>query len=153
MEKRIREAIASHDIPLLRAMLVERITNAPGRTSTLEMVRRVMEEVPDLFDEEEDYFYTLPREEWNEAYTETLRRGLKKRFTPDRLEIYVEVEAYLYAHPEARYPKPEERTIPSDTPEIAIEGSESTIAASDDAEYVSTPEIAIELIYEDDEEE
>lgn len=127
------EAVKAGRVDEVRAYIIDGLGRHADRTSTLEMVKYAVVNTPDIFDEDEEEFYSLPKDEWNAAYADTLRRELKTGFTRDRVMLYADVEMYLASHPEARQ-------------RVPVEAILSVSEVLDESDYVEEDRIAIESV-------
>ena len=95
MKRALNEAIKAGDVVKARSLLLDALRRSPGNKETIINIRTVMLELPDLFDKEEDVLFTLPAEDWNDAYSRTLERQLMTHFTSDRFSHFTEVVVEL----------------------------------------------------------
>lgn len=98
--KRIENAIKAGDIRTVRGILMEIVTDRPGRAASLDTVRYAIANAKGLFEPDTDPFYILPRQEWTQAYAADLAAATRRNFSLHNFEALVEVRTAMSRRPQ-----------------------------------------------------
>lgn len=98
--KRIENAIKAGDIRTVRGILMEIVTERPGRAGSLDTLRYAIANAKGLFEPDTDPFYILPRREWTQAYAVDLAAATRRNFSLHNFEALVEVRTAMSRRPQ-----------------------------------------------------
>lgn len=66
----------------------------PGEDITL-VLNYILEKVPDLWDEHDKDISNLDGNEWNSEYFSLIKKDLRRNFSKDRFEHYIEIGNFI----------------------------------------------------------
>lgn len=98
-QKRIENAITAGDIRTVRGILMEIVTQRPGRADSLDSIRYAMSKAKGLFEPDTAPFYQLPREQWTQSYARDLAEATRRNFSLHNFETLVEVQTAMSRSP------------------------------------------------------
>ena len=93
MEKAFKEALDANNLPRVRELLIETITNEADDTDHLETLKTVIETTPGLFDDDNGKFYAPTAADMTPALTMELIDDLKSNFSLEKFRLLTEVYA------------------------------------------------------------
>lgn len=97
--KRLENAIDAGDIRTVRGILMDIVTERPGRADSLDSIRYAMSKAKGLFEPDTAPFCQLPREQWTQSYARDLAEATRRNFSLRNFEALVEVQTAMSRSP------------------------------------------------------
>lgn len=99
MKRKLSKAIENGDVVQARAILLELLKRRPGSTDTLESVTAAIEQMPGIFDKDDETPYPEASAQWDKGMCDALADDLTANFSRRKLRLYTEACVARYLAP------------------------------------------------------